>query len=88
MSDALDGNMLAGALSELLTFDITSATGKCASCGAVGVMAQARVFATAPGLTARCATCGQVLLRLVRSPDRAWLDLHGLSFLQVALPPP
>jgi uncharacterized Zn finger protein len=87
MSTALDGNVLAGALSELFTFDITSATGKCVSCGEVSAIAEARVFASAPGLTARCPTCGQVVLRLVRSPDRAWLDLRGLSCLEVALPP-
>ena len=87
MSTALDGNVLAGALSELFAFDITSATGKCVSCGAVNAIARVRVFGAAPGLTARCPACGQVVLRLVRSPDRAWLDLRGLSFLEVALPP-
>jgi len=26
-----------------------------------------------------------VLIRLVRAPDRAYLDLHGMSFLEVPL---
>jgi hypothetical protein len=30
--------------------------------------------------------CDQVLLRLVRGPGRAWLDLRGLSYLQLAIP--
>ena len=48
-------------------------------------MAEARVFDHAPGLVARCPACDQVLLRLVRGPDRAWLDLRGLTYLQVPL---
>ena len=53
----------------------------------VATIAEARVFGSAPGLTARCPACGQIVLRLVRAPDRAWLDLRGLSCLEVALPP-
>jgi hypothetical protein len=33
----------------------------------------------------RCATCDQVLLRLVRGPGRAWLDLRGLNYLQLPM---
>jgi len=86
MSACLDGNVLAGALSELFAIDITSATGKCASCGTIGAIGQARVYADAPGLVARCAACGQVVLRLVRSPSRAWLDLRGITCLEITLP--
>ncbi len=86
MNACLDGNVLAGALSELFTFDITSATGKCVSCGNSGAIGRARVYADAPGLVARCEACGQVVLRLVRSPSRAWLDLRGITCLEVPLP--
>ena len=86
MNACLDGNVLAGALSELFTIDITSATGQCVSCGTSGAIGQARVYADAPGLVARCPACGQVILRLVRSPGRAWLDLRGVTCLEVALP--
>jgi hypothetical protein len=37
----------------------------------------------ASSLAARPAT--QVLLRLVRGPGRAWLDLRGLTYLQVPM---
>jgi hypothetical protein len=37
-------------------------------------------------MVARCPTCDAVLLRLVRSPDRAWLDLRGVTCLQLAMP--
>ena len=86
MNASLDGNVLAGALSELFAVDITSATGKCVSCGTSGAIGQARVYSAAPGLVARCPACDEVVLRLARSPGRAWLDLRGISCLEVALP--
>jgi hypothetical protein len=86
MNEHLDGNVLAGALRELFTVDITTAMGQCVSCGTASAMAQARVYADAPGMIARCPACDEVVLRLVRSPDRAWLDLRGMSYLQVRMP--
>jgi hypothetical protein len=86
MSACLDGNVLAGALSELFAIDITSATGQCVSCGTSGAIGQARVYSDAPGLIARCPACSEVVLRLVRSPGRAWLDLRGPTCLEVTLP--
>jgi hypothetical protein len=49
-------------------------------------MAQAHVYMDGPGAVARCQTCGQVLLRLVHTADRAWLDLRGLTCLEISLP--
>jgi hypothetical protein len=49
-------------------------------------MAEVRVFDHAPGVVARCPGCDQVLVRLVRGPGRAWLDLRGLAYLQVPVP--
>jgi hypothetical protein len=43
------------------------------------------VYQHAAGLVARCPGCDAVLIRLVRAPDRAYLDLHGMSFLEVPL---
>jgi DNA-directed RNA polymerase subunit RPC12/RpoP len=86
MSDYVDGNMLAGVLGELFTMDVTTAVARCASCGASSAIAQAHVYPDAPGMVARCPACSAVLLRLVRSPDRAWLDLRGVTSLQVAMP--
>jgi len=37
-------------------------------------------------MVARCPACDAVLLRLVRGPDRAWLDLRGVTCLQLAVP--
>jgi len=86
MSDYMDGNMLGGSLGELFSMDVTSATVTCVSCGASWAIAQTRVYPHAPGMVARCPDCAAVLLRLVRGPDRAWLDLRGVTSLQVAMP--
>jgi Zn finger protein HypA/HybF involved in hydrogenase expression len=86
MSAHLDGNVLGGELGELFAVDITAAAGQCASCGATATIAQTLVYTDAPGLIARCPSCGQVMLRLVRGPDRAWLDLRGIACLQVTVP--
>lgn len=86
MQTYLDGNVLAGPLGEVFAVDLTSAMGQCAACGARAAMAQAHVYMDSPGAVARCQTCGQVLLRLVHSADRAWLDMRGLTSLEFSLP--
>jgi hypothetical protein len=50
------------------------------------MVAETRVYQHAPGLVARCRSCDAVLLRLVRAPQRAYLDLHGMSWLELQLP--
>ncbi|TDC77845.1 hypothetical protein E1193_21755 [Micromonospora sp. KC606] len=82
----LDGNMLDGPLREVFAVDLSAATGRCQSCGMVGPMARLRVYSHAPGLVGRCPSCAEVMLRLVRAPDRAWLDLRGATFLEVPMP--
>jgi len=82
----LDGNVLAGPLGELFAVDITSAMGQCASCGARNPMAMARVYVDAPGMVARCRSCDAVIVRLVRSGGQAWLDMQGISSLQLRMP--
>jgi len=82
---ALDGNAMAGRILDVLTADFTTASGRCVGCGTTVTLARARVYADAPGTVMRCPSCEHVLVRLVRSPDRAWLDLAGLAYLEVAL---
>jgi hypothetical protein len=81
-----DGNALAGPLQSVLGVEVTAATVRCTGCGRTGPMAEVRVFDHAPGLVARCPACDRVLLRLVRGPGRAWLDLRGLTYLQLPVP--
>ena len=81
-----DGNALVGPFHDLIGPDIAAAVGCCAGCARTGPLAEVRVFDRAPGVVARCPTCDQVLLRLVRGGGRAWLDLRGLTWLQLAVP--
>jgi ribosomal protein S27E len=81
-----DGNALAGPLQDIFRVDVTAAVGGCGNCGRTGPMAEVRVFDHAPGVVARCPGCGQVMVRLVRGPGRVWLDLSGLTYLQLPMP--
>lgn len=84
-ADYLDGNALAGPLAEIFTTDVSAAVGRCAACGLTGPVASLRVYGPAPGLVARCPGCDEVMLRLVRSPDAAWLDLCGTTCLRIPM---
>ena len=81
-----DGTGLGGPLHDVFALDVVTAIGRCGNCARTGPMAETRVFDHAPGVVARCPVCDQVLLRLVRGPGRAWLDLRGLSYLQLPVP--
>jgi predicted oxidoreductase len=86
MSGMLDGNAMAGELSEIFAVDLTAAVATCAGCKHPSVVATLRVWGQEAGLVARCPSCDDVILRFVRGPERAWLDLRGAVSLQVALP--
>ena len=83
MDTSLDGNAAAGALGDLFAFDVTVAISTCATCGDARPVADLRAFLDAPGIVLRCASCGAAQLRLVRSGDRAWLDLRGIQVLEI-----
>ncbi|WP_167537091.1 DUF6510 family protein [Micromonospora terminaliae] len=82
----VDGNMLDGPLREVFAVDLSSAIGRCDHCGMTGPMAGLHVYSHAPGLIGRCPACTEVMVRLVRAPDQAWLDLRGTTFLQIPMP--
>ena len=81
-----DGTALAGPFHDVFRVEVTTAIVRCTACGRTGPMAEVRVFDHAPGVVARCPACDQVLLRLVHGPGRAWLDLRGLTYLQLPAP--
>jgi len=78
----LDGNAAAGELARIFAVDLTSAEGKCANCGVKKPFAEAHLYMQCPGVVARCALCGHVLLRLVNVGRRAFLDLRGMTYLR------
>jgi hypothetical protein len=84
--DYLDGNAAAGMMSEIFAADATVAEAQCAHCGITKRFAEAHVYLQAPGLVARCAGCGSVLLRVVRAGGRAYIDARGMTQLAFAMP--
>src|SRR4029450_11450900 len=82
-----DGNTLAGPLSEVFAVELTTAAGRCRSCGTTSDLATFRADGPARGLVARCPPWEEVLLRLVRTPDALWLDFSGVSALRIPMPP-
>lgn len=79
----LDGNAAAGDLRTIFAVDVTAATGQCAGCGRTAPLGTARLYNQAPGMVARCTGCDSVLLRMVTAPGRAWLDVRGLTYLEL-----
>jgi uncharacterized protein DUF6510 len=82
----VDGNALAGQLSDLFAFDLTTAIGRCVNCGTSGMLGAAMVYIASPGTVARCPHCGAVLATIVESDDTIWLSLAGVTAIEVAKP--
>ncbi len=82
----LDGNALAGALSQVFVDDVTTARVTCAGCARVRSLATARLYRAA-GEVLRCSECDAVLLRLVTARDRIYVELTGIRCVELASPP-
>lgn len=80
----LDGNVLAGVLSDVLGWDPTGSDARCRHCGASGALALSVVYASGMGLVARCAHCDAVLATFVQGDQgRTWFGMPGISALEV-----
>jgi DNA-directed RNA polymerase subunit RPC12/RpoP len=79
--EALDGNAIAGLLVDVFGRELSTATGVCAHCGAVGVVAELVVYTRSPGTVVRCPSCGSVLMVLVDARGIVCVDLRGLERL-------
>ena len=84
MSEALrlDGNAAAGVLREIFATEVTTALGTCRNCGAVDAVGAVHVYVAA-GYVLRCPSCDGVLMRIVHSGTRIWIDLTGLRSLEL-----
>jgi hypothetical protein len=82
--EALDGNAIGGLMIEIFGAEMTTATGVCAHCGAVTVMAEAVLYLEAPGAVARCRTCDSVLMVVVDVRGTKCVDLRGLARMDPA----
>jgi hypothetical protein len=79
----VDGNAIAGPLSEIFGVDMTLATGRCNGCGDMSPLAMAMVYPKPHAFVVRCSNCDTMLFTLVQSADSNWIDLDGLDALNV-----
>jgi Family of unknown function (DUF6510) len=77
--EPLDGNSIAGELYEFFGTEMTMVTGACAHCGAVAKLAELSVYSKAPGAVARCRSCGNVVMVLVRVRESLQVNLDCLE---------
>ena len=80
----LDGNVAAGALGEVFSFEVTTAEYACAGCGRTDRLGGAMVYEVRDlGLIIRCPDCDVALIRLSKNRGRYVVDLRGMGHLRV-----
>ena len=77
----LDGNAIGGLLLEVFGTDMTDAEATCATCGAVGPLAENAVYLRGPGTVVRCRSCSGMLMVISRIRGVSCVDLTGLTTL-------
>jgi Family of unknown function (DUF6510) len=78
----LDGNAAAGLLCEIFAQDVTASPATCDGCGAREQLGAVHLYRGA-GLVLRCPHCEAVLVRVVATETRAWIDLRGVRSLEL-----
>ena len=81
----LDGNAAAGVFREVFVYDLSGATGQCASCGSIAEIGAQHLYMQplSPGAVLRCRSCESVLLVFVHNRGRYRFGLQGLKWLEV-----
>ena len=78
----LDGNVAAGALGEVFSFEVTTAEYACGGCGKAGALGGAVVYEVREmGMIVRCPGCDYALIRLSHDRGRHLIDLRGMEYL-------
>jgi Zn finger protein HypA/HybF involved in hydrogenase expression len=80
--DVLDGNAAAGALAAAFGLEMTAVPGACAHCHTVSMVAQLRAYTRSPGIVLRCPACGEVVVRIVQTPNATLVDVSGAAWLR------
>jgi hypothetical protein len=55
----------------------------CGGCGAREEVARLDVYIDCPGVVIRCRHCHNVMITIVRGPERTWIDLRGTSMMEL-----
>jgi hypothetical protein len=80
----LDGNGVAGMLTEIFSAEMTAAPTECAACGKDSAMGELLAFTQAPGVILRCPACEAAMVRVVRTNQFTYLDARGAVYLRIA----
>ncbi len=83
----LDGNAAGGILREIFPFEMTLVEETCAHCSTTRAVGELTADMSAMGTVMRCPTCEQVLIRIVSTRGRYWLDMQGVRVLQIRTEP-
>jgi hypothetical protein len=78
---AVDGNAIGGLLLEIFGTDLTDAEATCATCGAVGPVAETVVYLDGPGTVVRCRNCSALLMVISQIRGISCVDLLGVAAL-------
>jgi len=81
----LDANAVGGMLIEIFGAEMTAALSRCTHCGNVAQMGSLRAYGmNGPGVVLRCSICTEIVMRLVRRADGAFLvDARGAAYLRL-----
>ncbi len=79
----LDGNAIAGTMTEIFGEDMTTAVSTCAGCGERRPMAETAVYMRAPGVVVRCRTCDFVLAVVVERRGTYCVDMRGIAAFRI-----
>lgn len=82
-----DGSALAGTLSDVFVGEATSVRVTCNGCGVTSRLATAIAYMSGPGQVLRCRDCGEILGRLAQHSGMTWLDLRGITAMQIPILP-
>ena len=81
----LDGNAVAGFLSEIFACDLTAAHATCMDCGSTDCIGSLHLYAHGMGAVLRCPGCECVILRVSRTPTHLWLDASGSRSIAIPI---
>jgi Family of unknown function (DUF6510) len=79
----LDGNAAAGLLGEVFGSEVTLHSSTCGGCGATNQVGALMAYVHAMGTVLRCPGCDGALVRITHARGRYWIDLSGMSCLEI-----
>ena len=79
----VDGNVLAGPLSDIFSVDMTTAMGTCSSCADASPLAMSMVYLKPNTYIVRCHVCDAILLTIIQSSKFTRIELSGMTSLMI-----